>query len=89
MNPREKVCKLNGLLTPEDQMSIKVDYSEPVEALYTKVAILILKRETSLGIISSVRCNDKKHDSSLPFPLWVPNWSQDPVLLPEDYPTSL
>ncbi|KAM0426903.1 hypothetical protein ACHAPT_007801 [Fusarium lateritium] len=72
--PRDKVYALSQLLKKLDvgsRYKLKTDYGTSVAALFSRVAVLIM-RETGLFWVTSADLVAKSRDN---LPSWVPNWT--------------
>ncbi|KAH7410638.1 heterokaryon incompatibility protein-domain-containing protein [Cadophora sp. MPI-SDFR-AT-0126] len=82
-DPRDKVFALLSLLGPGlDIREHLIDYNRSCEAIFTDVALLLLK-QVGLEILLAARYSHARD-----MPSWVPDWSQkhrDPLLFPRDY----
>jgi hypothetical protein len=79
-DPRDKVYGLIGLLSPEDKLSVMVDYTQSIDIVYKYVASSIMSREKSLKVLSAVATINTHDRPRSSLPSWVPDWQQDPGL---------
>jgi len=78
---RDKVFALYGLLGNEeaDSSLLLPDYTKDVTRVYTDVAIHILRRSRSLGLLQSIPWTLPQYGGSgggFSLPSWVPDWSR-------------
>ena len=79
-DPRDKVYGLIGLLSPEDKLSVIIDYTQSIDIVYKYVASSIMSREKSLKVLSAVATINTHDRPRSSLPSWVPDWQQDPGL---------
>ena len=69
-NPRDKIFAFLGMAKDREVLGIRPAYEKPARDVYIDAAVRILRNDTTLDLLSSVR-NDKQID----LPSWVPDWS--------------
>ncbi|KAF2856513.1 HET-domain-containing protein [Plenodomus tracheiphilus IPT5] len=71
-DPRDCIYGLLGMVEDADELGIKVDYEQSVEALYESVARALLRTQ-GLKMLQCCQFSPRHQDGSLPS--WVPDWS--------------
>ena len=67
-DPRDKVYALLGLTTDTSQAALRVDYTDPVRDVYTRLAGYIIPFDINMICFN---INSQEYD----LPSWVPDWS--------------
>jgi hypothetical protein len=69
-DPRDKVYSILSIALGGQHEDLRPDYSLPVEEVYLKLAVHIIKRDNNLDLFGF--CCAKQHFNH---PSWVPDWS--------------
>jgi hypothetical protein len=71
-DPRDKVFGIYGI-SEDTAEGIEIDYTKPVEAVYTDVSRFLIADAKDLTLLSLVQTPDPTRKR----PSWVPDWSED------------